>query len=89
MKKEIIVHFFSCRFRNIRSFFNLRDGRKKETCRCLGYIYAVVANTDEDLPNFAKQPTNHPEILQNLQVERPSLSRGNILDILENDSKPC
>lgn len=32
------------------------------------------------LPNFAKQPTNHPEILQ---VERLSLSLGNILDILE------
>lgn len=34
------------------------------------------------LPNFAQQPTKHPEILQ-VQVESLSLSLGNILDILE------
>lgn len=38
------------------------------------------------LPNFAKQPTNRLGIVAT-QLGRPLLSFGNILDILENDTK--
>jgi hypothetical protein len=60
---------------------------KEETCRCLGCIYAGVTNA-EDFAEFCKA-ANHPSEILQMQVERPFLSLGNILDILENDSKPC
>jgi len=40
------------------------------------------------LPNFAKQPTNCLGIVV-MRLGRPLLSFGNILDILENDTKIC
>ena len=40
------------------------------------------------LPNFAKQPTNRLGIVV-MRLGRPLLSFGNILDILENDTKIC
>lgn len=40
------------------------------------------------LPNFAKQPTSRLGIVV-MRLGGPLLSFGNILDILENDTKIC
>lgn len=88
MKEEIIVPFFFLQsqkhpFVLLTSRMCIFGGTRKPMHLCDSCKHLRVKKI---LPNFAKQPTNRLGIVAT-QLGRPLLSFGNILDILENDTK--